>query len=267
MATIEFGDFDCTEFGGFTDHTSPIPANSESCSLFLETGSVKSFNSALAQSFNLNQKGVTFPDTNSLHNKSNEQEGRFGFSSVLEQGFSQNQVAKLSGMHVFQNFITHLSLTDEGLSNMQNLSIPSFTSLSFFPEKTNSFELELSVAKDFPNTAKEQSFEIENSNFLLDLSLPIKEEIKLEEPTKGLNLDEDMLSLNFGGLDVMEERIESLTISQDTSIGDSETIESSLKLEKIQICKETEAIIQSLPDLSYLMSRVLVFPLDSRLSI
>ena len=266
MATIEFDDFACTEFGGFTDHTSAIPANSASCSIFPETGSVKSFNSALAQSFNFGQKGITFPDTNLLH-KSNEQEGKFGFNSVLEQGFSQNQIAKLSGMNVYNDFITHLSLADEGLSNMQNLSIPSLTSLSFFAQKTNSFELELSVAKDFPNTAKEESSEIENSNFLLDLSLPIKEEVKFEEPTRDLNLDEDLLSLNFGGLEVMEERIESNPVTQDTSIGDSKNLESSLKLEKIQISKETEAIIQSLPDLSYLMSRVLVFPMDKKLSV
>ena len=266
MATIEFGDFACTEFGGFTDHTSAIPSNPESCSIFPETGSVKSFNSALAQSFDFKQKGVTLPDNESLHKKSIEQEGKFVFNSLIEQGFSQNQIAKLSGMRVYQEFITHLSLTDEGLSNMQNLSIPSLTSLSFFAEKTNSFELELSVAKDFPNNSKEESSEVETSNFLLDLSLPIKE-VKSEEPTRGLNLDEDLLSLNFGGLDVMEERVESNPISRDTSIGDSKKLDSSVELEKIQISKETEAIIQSLPDLSYLMSRVLVFPLDKKLSV
>ena len=264
MATVEFGDFACSEFGGFTDHTSAIPTNPEICSIFPETGSVKSFNSALAQSFNFNQKTVTFPDTNILR-KSNEQEGKFKFNSVLEQGFSQNQIGKLSGMHIHRDFITHLSLTDEGLSNMQNLSIPSLTSLSFFAEKTNSFELELSVAKDFPNPSKEESSEIENTNFLLDLSLPMKEEAKFEEPSKGLNLDEDLLSLNFGGLEVMEERIESIPIAPNTSVGDSKGMESSIEAQKMQISKETEDIIKSLPDLSYLMSRVLVFPVEQKL--
>ncbi|KAI6655055.1 hypothetical protein LOD99_2344 [Oopsacas minuta] len=255
MATIEFGDFTCTEFGGFTDHTSAIPAI-EACSIVPGTGSVNSFNSALSLAFNQNPNNPSIPES-----VENESDGKFVFNSILEQGFSQNQIAKLSGMHVHQGFITHLSLTDGRMSAMQNLSVPSLTSLSFFPQKTDSFELELSVAK-------EGSLEIENSNFLLDLSLPMKGEVKGEEPSKDLSLDEDLLSLNFGGLEIMEGRVVNNSSSQESSsVEGSDKCDNSLEIEKVQISKEAEAIIQSLPDLSYLLSRVLVFPIDKKLSV
>ena len=255
MATVEFGDFTCTEFGGFTDHTSAIPPN-ESCSILLpSSGSIKSFNSALSQSFNPDEINHSIPE-----DVRDELMGKFVFNSIVEQGFSQNQISKLAGMCVHQGFITHLSLTDENMPNMENLSVPSLTSLSFFPEKTDSFELELSVAK-------EGTLEIENSNFLLDLSYPsMKEEAKNEEPNKNPMLDEELLSLNFGGLETLDEKTNSEYSSQETSSKESDKLERSLEIETVEISKDTEAIIQSLPDLSYLLSRVLVFPIDKKLS-
>lgn len=255
MAAVEFGDFTCTEFGGFTDHTSALPP-SESCPILLPSaGSTKNFTSALSQSFNPDEINRSIPE-----DVRDELMGKFVFNSIVEQGFSQNQISKLSGMCVHQGFINHLSLTDENMPNMENLSVPSLTSLSFFPEKTSSFELELSVAK-------EGSLEIENSNFLLDLSLPsMKEEVKNEEPNKNLTLDEELLSLNFGGLESLEEKNNCKSSSREDSIEGSDKYERSLEIERVEISKDTEAIIQSLPDLSYLLSRVLVFPIDKKLA-
>ena len=255
----EFGDFSCAEFGGFADHTStPSISASETCTLF-QPIPVHSYKSIISHSFDFDQNNTSSPSTDILDSQTSGQDKKFVLESLLEQGFSQNQMAKLSTLQVYQAYYTHLSLADEGMSGIQNLSIPSLTSLSFFPEKTNSFELELCVADD--NTPKDEPILLDSTNYLLDLSLPIKVESKSDEPDKVLRLDEELLSLHFGNGDTIDEQIlkpSSPTNSLDTSV----EIEAESDCEQLKISQETEDILQNLPDLSYLASKVLVFPID-----